>query len=332
MTSNRIKELDSLRAIAAISVMLFHYTYGYNHNDTNFLFHKGFMGVELFFVISGFVIFMTLQNTETTKKFAISRFARLFPAYWFSVLLSFVLFSIPFIFNSQIQPSFTVGSISLSKLFVNLTMFQSYFGVEHIDGAYWTLSVELIFYLVMLIVFAFKKLKSIEIVGWIYVLLLFVNYRFLKVIDLSYLRYGLFFLVGILYYNIYMNGIQWKKVTQYILLLVTLILNFHNYYHDNIEKLIVIGIYAVFMLLALHKLEWFRFPVFVFLGQISYSMYLLHENIGSICFNMFSYFGIQTLGFKIFLTCSIILGISYLSHQLFETRLRKGMVRLLSNR
>jgi len=328
MASERIQELDSLRAIAAISVMLFHFTYGYNHNDTNYLFHKGFMGVELFFVISGFVIFMTLQNTKTTGQFAVSRFARLYPAYWFSVLLSFVLFSIPFIFNNQIQPSFHVSEIFIPQFLINLTMFQSYFGIEHIDGAYWTLSVELFFYIVMLIVFASKKMKYIEIVGWIYILLLFIDHRFLKIAHLDYMRYGLYFLVGILYYNIYKEGLQWKKVSQYFLIFVTLYLNLHYFYHDNIERSIVVLIYGVFALLSFHKLEWFRFPIFVFLGQISYSTYLLHENIGSICFNILSLIGIENLWVKILITAFVVIMLAYFSFRLFENIVRKQIIKI----
>lgn len=329
--SSRIKELDSLRAIAAISVMLFHYTYGFNHSDTHTFLHKGFMGVELFFVVSGFVIFMTLQNTKRPKQFIVSRFARLYPAYWFSVVLSLIIFSIPFFFNTQLQPSFKVNSIDTLKFFSNLTMFQSYFGIEDIDGAYWTLSVELTFYIVMLLLFITRKIEKVDCYGWIYVILLFLTYKYLKGVDLNYIRYGLFFLSGIIYYNIYNEGLDLKKKHfQYLLLFFTLLLNVKYFYHNLSEQLIVFVIYAVFMLLALHKLEWFSFRPLVFLGQISYSMYLLHENIGSVIFNVLDYLRVENLSLKIITSFIIVALLSYLSYYLFENILRKKIIKALS--
>lgn len=328
--NNRISELDSLRAIAAISVMFFHYTFGFNHADTHTLFHNGFMGVELFFVISGFVIFMTLQNVATTKQFVVSRFARLYPAYWFSVILSYILFSIPVIFSTQVQPNFKVSTILFDRFLVNLSMIQSYFGIEHIDGAYWTLSVELAFYIVMLLVFAAKKMKYIELVGWAYVVLLFVLHRFIKVVQIDYFRYGLYFLAGIIFYNLYDKGFQYKKFSQYILLLVTLIFNLRYFYHSLIEQLIVILIYLIFCLLSFRKLEWFRFAPLVFLGQISYSMYLLHENIGSVVFNMLDYFEIENMLIKIITSFLIVAFLSYFSYYLFENLLRKKIIKTLN--
>jgi len=329
--SSRINELDSLRAIAAMSVMLFHYTYGFNHSDTHTFFHKGFMGVELFFVVSGFVIFMTLKNTKRPKQFIVSRFARLYPAYWFSVVLSLIIFSIPFFFNTQLQPNYKVNSIDTLKFLSNLTMFQSYFGIEDIDGAYWTLSVELTFYIIMLYLFIIRKIEKVEYYGWIYVLLLFLTYKYFKGVDLNFIHYGLFFLSGILFFNIYNEGLDLrKKYLQYSLLFLTFIFNIKYFYRDLSEQLIVLAIYVVFTLLALHKLEWFRFKPLVFLGQISYSMYLLHENIGSVVFNMLDYFEIENLLIKIITSFLIVAFISYISYYLFESIIRKKIIKTLS--
>ena len=328
---SRISELDSLRAIAALSVMFFHYTYGFNHGDSHTFFHKGFMGVELFFVISGFVIFMTLQNTEKPKQFIVSRFARLYPAYWFSVIMSFILFSIPFFLNTQVQPNFKITSISFGRFLANLSMLQSYFGIEHIDGVYWTLSVELVFYIIVLLIFCTKKLKYIELIGWGYVFLLFFTHRYVKSIDLTFIRYGLYFLAGIVYFHIYKDGINLKKnFTLYLLLLATLLLNLKYFYYNLTEQLIVGLIYLIFIFLSLHKLEWLRFKPLIFLGQISYSMYLLHENIGFLLFNLFDFWGIHNIWAKIFVTMFLIIVISKISYHLFENLARKKIVNILN--
>ena len=87
-------ELDALRGIAAFSVVLFHYTarydsiYGHS-NRLLFKFNYGHLGVNLFFIISGFVIFMTLDRTKSVIDFVVARFSRLYPAYWTALALTF---------------------------------------------------------------------------------------------------------------------------------------------------------------------------------------------------------------------------------------------------
>ena len=88
-TPSRMVELDALRGIAAVAVLGYHFTTRYQEQ----IGHVGGMpvdllagkyGVYLFFLISGFVIFMTLERTRTAADFVVSRFSRLFPAYWVS--------------------------------------------------------------------------------------------------------------------------------------------------------------------------------------------------------------------------------------------------------
>lgn len=88
---NRFTELDALRGIAVMLVLISHYTWAYDLNsgdyhfeileDHKFHFLYGAFGVQIFFVISGFVIFMTLEHTKSAAHFAVNRFARLYPTY-----------------------------------------------------------------------------------------------------------------------------------------------------------------------------------------------------------------------------------------------------------
>lgn len=89
----RIHELDYLRGLASISVALFYFTYGYDYglgliSNDKFYFRYGNLGVQLFFMISGYVIFMTLLKVEKPLDFVHSRFIRLYPAYWASIIIS----------------------------------------------------------------------------------------------------------------------------------------------------------------------------------------------------------------------------------------------------
>lgn len=99
----RLEELDLLRFLAALAVVVFHYMAAskslWGVQPTRIfpsvapLSVLGILGVELFFVISGFVILMSVMG-RTAGEFAISRFTRLFPAYWFSVLAIFLLYTL----------------------------------------------------------------------------------------------------------------------------------------------------------------------------------------------------------------------------------------------
>src|SRR5260370_31326665 len=97
MVAHRIKGLDGLRGIAAISVLLFHYTIVYGLlieplSPMPFEAPYGRHGVELFFIISGFVILMTVENSRSVTDFAVSPFPRLFSVFLPAVFLS----SLPF--------------------------------------------------------------------------------------------------------------------------------------------------------------------------------------------------------------------------------------------
>jgi len=133
-TSSRILELDSLRGLAIIAVMLYHYTsryvrlYGF-HNTPPFEFWYGRLGVEFFFIISGFVIFMTLSKTKTGIDFIMSRFSRLYPVFWASVLFTFFIVSLFSLPGREVN--------GLKAVLANLTMLPNILGYPLIDGAYW---------------------------------------------------------------------------------------------------------------------------------------------------------------------------------------------------
>src|SRR5262249_50776621 len=132
---------------------------------------RGFFGVHLFFVISGFVIVLTLKKTSHISHFIRKRFFRLYPAYWVALVITFVLvrfFPLP----DRVR--------SFHELLVNFTMIQHWLDVKHIDGVYWTLSLELAFYVWMAAIFGLRlgsehKLKYI-LIGW---MLLIVAYFYL---------------------------------------------------------------------------------------------------------------------------------------------------------
>lgn len=107
----------------------------------------GWLGVELFFLISGFVICMSCWG-KRPQDFFISRVVRLYPAYWVAVLITAaVVVAAGYSFT-------TAKDITARTVLINLTMLQQPFGAPLVDPSYWTLWVEMLFYLLFAVVVA----------------------------------------------------------------------------------------------------------------------------------------------------------------------------------
>lgn len=128
MKTTRIVELDALRGIAALAVVLHHFTMGRSETDLNF--KIGFMGVETFFIISGFVILLTIERSGNWKNFLANRISRLYPAYWVCVTITTIFIILNnYQFHDAIQNQQLVNNIFV-KYIANMTMLQYYFKPE----------------------------------------------------------------------------------------------------------------------------------------------------------------------------------------------------------
>lgn len=280
---NRYHELDSLRGIAAFSVVLFHFTFGYDNglnalSDDKFYFRYGGLGVSLFFLISGFVIFMTLQNTKNKSDFIVSRFARLYPAYWACIITTVIL-------TTALSVPFQQNMFSMGQIFVNFSMFQYWLKIKDVDGAYWTLAIELTFYAIMYVVFLVKKQQHIAFFCsiWLALSVLFALFdipfnHYINVIFI--LKYAPLFVAGITFYLLKCNP---KAYFLNILVLFSLFAEYVLLYQLR-SQLVVYAIetlfFCVFYLFIYDRLRFLSNKVLLFFGSISYSLYLIHENIG----------------------------------------------------
>ena len=163
---NRLQALDALRGIAALGVVLFHYLpyydelYGHTFSSPDVL-EFGRYGVHLFFMLSGFVILMTLERTDNARWFGLARAFRLLPALWVCILLTFFMVQV-------LGPA--DRSVSFSTALINFTLLHSYLDYSHVDGVYWSLVIEGTFYLWMAIFFyALKSWQQLRMVlfGWL---------------------------------------------------------------------------------------------------------------------------------------------------------------------
>ncbi len=145
-TQWRLAELDGLRGMAALAVVLFHYTARYQHlfghsEPLAASLPWGFYGVDLFFMLSGFVISLVLTRNPNAGDFVVARFARLYPAFWVSVLCTAMLLCCVHLPGPEVRAADVAW---------NLTMVPELFDARLVDGAYWSLQVELLFYAAML--------------------------------------------------------------------------------------------------------------------------------------------------------------------------------------
>jgi peptidoglycan/LPS O-acetylase OafA/YrhL len=280
MTPNRYRELDALRGIAALMVVLFHITMG--RPETRF----GVTGVDLFFMISGFVIYMSLTKVNSSLEFVINRVSRLYPTYWTCVTITYIIICI--YRHDGSQPTKFINYLG------NMTMFQYYLGIKDLDGPYWTMIVEMNFYIGILILFHFKLLKYLNIIG--------VTLSVLAVIMTSFGGHGplvtsLFtacpllpfiplFFAGITFYNIYENkGNLWVNYSILLIFFASRILMFH--YGGTAALFITLGEYIIlvtiyfslFTLFVNGKLKFIISRGTLFLGKISYPLYLIHQYV-----------------------------------------------------
>ncbi|MDI1466381.1 acyltransferase [Catellatospora sp. KI3] len=145
----RLLVLDGLRLVAALMVVAHHLVRGpwgvrpEEHFGVLASVSKfGWLGVNLFFLISGFVICMSSWG-RSLGQFAVSRIVRLFPAYWLGVILTTAVLALWPVLR---------GPLSAPQSLANLTMLQSGLGVTDQDWSYWSLGAELRFYLLFAIV------------------------------------------------------------------------------------------------------------------------------------------------------------------------------------
>ena len=282
-TSARLTEIDALRGVAAIAVVLFHYTTRYMElykfdGAPTLSFSFGHYGVNLFFIISGFVIFMTLEKTHHPMDFVVSRFSRLFPVYWVSIFITFA------VTHALGLPG---KLVDLGSAVANMLMFHNLFRVPHVDGVYWTLEVELLFYCGMFFLFRIGKLGRIH-EALLALMLLRVAYFVMEQafgISLPWIVYRLLILSSIPWFavgiSIYLATSRtgpgtWKAPARTAAVAVLTLLVTGSVTLATLGILFGLAVFCA----ATARLRWLRSGLFVWLGAISYPLYLIHENVG----------------------------------------------------
>jgi peptidoglycan/LPS O-acetylase OafA/YrhL len=288
MERDRIPELDLLRFVAAVSVVLFHATH-WPSSQSNLLAQiavYGAFGVPLFFMISGFVILMTAQNRSGIE-FVNSRIARLYPSFWIAVLLS----SLAAALLANNPPSATT-------IVANLTMQPHAFNQPYIDMVYWTLVVETKFYALTWLVIVTRQLKRVEsfLALWLTITAVAVWVPFPRWIDSVVMpMYASLFAGGCYLYLIRSRG---ANVRRLLMFAVSVPLSMYwtlqyqtKYTHSTAFETqftvcaIILGMSVVLLLLALRAWSLPRVRLWFWLGCLTYPLYLTHAKVGHLVWN-----------------------------------------------
>lgn len=287
-SAGRFQELDALRGVAALVVLLFHYSM---NNATLLPFFKyGVTGVDLFFLISGFVIFRSISQVKSGAEFLINRFCRLFPTYWVAVSFTFLI-----IFMNEHVVTDLKTPINWEHYWYNMTMFQYYFNVPNLDGPYWTMIVEMVFYLTMFVLLISNSLRST--VPFFVLLVLFglllsdfyrgegsIEFTADYFVNFPMAQYVALFLGGILFYRLHQTNTHRIRLILLIIgcyLAQIVLFNAGDGPDGHLsltEYQLVLGCYFLLMFLFVFgKLRWLVNRYTLFLGKISFALYLIHQ-------------------------------------------------------
>jgi peptidoglycan/LPS O-acetylase OafA/YrhL len=342
----RLNGLDGLRFLAAAAVVGYHYTgvstqfWGAAPSRVfptlNHLTRYGYLGVELFFVVSGFVILMTAYG-RPIEKFTASRIARLFPAYWAAVVLTVGLH---LVWRGGIETS------SLESL-VNMTMAQGAFNIPDVQGAFWTLWIELKFYLLIgaFILVGITRRRIIAFaVLWPLVGVLAGSQPGL-VSALLFPTYAPYFGVGMLLFLLYREGhstIVWLGIGFTGVLSLRQAMNGAGAASKLVGASVspaVAGVLVLGMIVAVYlvtagpgsRIDWKWLTT---LGLLTYPLYLVHGQFG--------FFVIDTLNGRVndyvvlalavLISVALAVGLHYGIERVFHDRLRDAVVSDLRDR
>ncbi|MFJ2749644.1 acyltransferase family protein [Streptomyces sp. NPDC087297] len=342
--SGRLHSLDGLRLIAALMVTAFHFCAFDNWSSPRWgvataevfpafqpVASYGWLGVELFFLISGFVICMSCWG-RSVRDFAVSRLIRLYPAYWFAVLFTTtVLF-----FTRDGNTGFTA-----TRVLTNLTMLQEPLGVRNIDPSYWTLWAELRFYLLFAAVCAmgltYRRVLAFCAL-WLLAAAIAPHCGVALLTSVAMPGAAPFFAAGVLMYLMHRVG---PSPATWLLLGVSWLLA-RDQLHVQVAAaegsvkgplsfLVSLGMVTVFYLvvlgLALGRPSSRRRPWLVGAGSLTFPLYLLHEKPGWEAIRLLH--NLMAPWVLLSVLVAVLLAISWLVHRFIERPAAKAFSRWL---
>jgi len=300
---NRIQFLDGLRGLAIFFVILYHVfsrwpkvvPYGKEYMHVP-IFEHGWLGVQLFFMISGFVIFMSLQKSKNFQDFIIRRWIRLFPVMF---ICSFIIFLTASFFYER-----PAGMPDFRDILPGLTFIEPYWWQlilgspqGEMEGAFWSLYVEVKLYLVAgILYFLIGGQRMIWVMVGLFLVgtgMLFFdqifednNWHQVKVVLNAFSgRPCGWFAAGALYYRFYNEGKKCLLVAAIITALASALAQGKAewgqllYQWDVTFVAVIIVLIFTSAVLVDRLQQVLSNKALLTIGFISYPLYLMHENM-----------------------------------------------------
>ncbi|MFT5758210.1 MAG: peptidoglycan/LPS O-acetylase OafA/YrhL [Alteromonadaceae bacterium] len=333
-TNTRFYEIDLLRFISAFFVLVFHYTYtGYmegfstiaNFESVRNYSRYAYMGINFFFVISGFVIFMSIEK-GSARQFLLSRFIRLFPAYWTALCLTTLL---------TLVIGANVFTVTPWQFITNIIMVNELLNEKAIDSAYWTLFIELQFYVVVYILLLFGLIKYFQhIIFVILIASLLALYLPIAQADSMWTEifphWSGYFACGGVFYLLKRDGINFYRLFLlivsflYVLKQSTLFGQLMSHWFKIEFNLYVIALinsvfFTYFCITTFCKGHFMRQRWCYYFGVLTYPLYLVHQHIGYMIFNAFG--TVDNIGYLVAATITLMLMLAWLIHRYIEVKL-----------
>jgi peptidoglycan/LPS O-acetylase OafA/YrhL len=270
INKGKIYSLQNLRGIAALSVCLFHLISNLTINGpVKYILGLGYLGVPIFFMISGFVIPWSLYKENYKLKnyfsYLLKRFLRIEPPYIISIVMILVLnyFSAKYAITNKLPFHF-----SLPQFLLHIFYLPTYFGFNWYQDVYHTLLTEFQFYILLGIIFSLLINKK-KIIFYSLIACLIIVSKYLKAVDL-FNSIDLF-LLGMIYFKYKIGHL--KNYEFYSLAVIVMVFTLLTNPDRNILGAEFITLIAMMYWNSANK-------VTLFLGNISYSLYLVHIPIG----------------------------------------------------
>jgi len=321
---------DTYRGIAALAVVLFHYS---SRHDPNFLylepyifnFEFGHYGVQFFFVISGYFMMLTAQSSSNMLDFLIKRFSRLWPPLLACSCITFVflqVFGLP------------ERARSLTDLVASNLMLVDIFG-NWVDGAYWSLLVEVKYYFIFSLIYYSRVSSPFFTICLLYLFSLVVRLvgsvievnELAAVADILLISQHLpWFCLGIAIFYWAVNG------SFFLILVACSIFCFEVLLSDNPAEISVVWLICLGLMLLGEKIKVQSVPYALrFFGMVSYPLYLLHQYIGFIIIRESALF-IDSDLLRLIFAFLIVLIFSYCIHALVELRINRTVRMFLTTK
>jgi peptidoglycan/LPS O-acetylase OafA/YrhL len=270
----------------------------------------GAYGVAVFFIISGFLIPISLERYKA-KRFLIARFFRLIPVY---AVCLFVVVCISFIFGTR-----EFSTSIFSEYFLNITLMRDVFAGKMLDSVIWTLEIEAKFYLYLALLYVLLN-KRFYYCIWINIVIL--SLVLISSISSLYKYSGAlsFMFIGVCFYFIQMGDVKSRIISAAAVIpnLYIMDISFSRYYgHDLVSAIYLKSLLAcviVAFMIVVFKLKTPKLVMYI--ANISYPLYAVH----TIGYPLLSYFvyKLEFGGMGVILTLFIVTIISHFIHRLIE--------------